>query len=277
MGGLVQLLTAGFDPRRHKNSEREGYNLIADRYLAASLGRRALAEALLAAAALSPGQALLDLASGPGVLAQAAQPLVAPGRVVICDLAERSLALARTQMPELQGVAADAEALPFGSASFDRVLCGLGLMFFPDERLALAEIKRVLRPQGRLALSVWGEPGSVPLVECALACIARLLPPPKLARPSPCRLASILPELLAGCGYSDIRVSVCQLDFSFEAAADYWQAFLDLAGGAASGLARLPAATLARLASEVAVELEAHRQGAVFQLESSVLIATAAA
>jgi SAM-dependent methyltransferase len=64
------------------------------------------------------------------------------------------------------------------------VLCGLGLMFFPDEQAALREIRRVLRPARTLALSVWGSAEEVPLVECALSCMRRLLPPPKVARPS---------------------------------------------------------------------------------------------
>jgi len=268
-------MTSDLDSRRHKRSEREGYNLIADRYLDAAPSRKRLTEALLAAAQLASGQALLDLASGPGILAQAAAPLVAPGRVVISDLAERSLLLARAANPELLAVAADAEALPFAAASFDRVLCSLGLMFFPDERQALAEIRRVLRPQGRLAVSVWAQPGSVPFVECALACIQRLLPPPKVARLTPCRFGGVLPELLAANGFKDIEVSVCRLDFVFSSAADYWRAFLDIAGGAAGGLSRLPDAVRARFPIEVALEIEPYRQGESYHLHGPVLIATA--
>ena len=264
-----------FDSRRHKLAEREGYNLIAERYLDASSGRSRLTEALIAAAGLANGQYVLDLASGPGILARAAVPRVAPGLVVMSDLAERALVLGKAKAPALLAVAADAENLPYVEGSFDRVLCGLGLMFFPDEKLALAEIKRVLRPQGRLVASVWAEPGKVPLVECALACIARLWPPPKVARPSPCRLGGVLPGLLAASGFEQIDVGVCQLDFSFDTPAQYWQAFLDLAGGAASGLSRLPAETLARFPVEVALELAPHRRGEACFLSSQVLVATA--
>ena len=266
---------AEFDSRRHKRGEREGYNLIAERYLDAAPSRKRLTEALLAAAQLASGQSLLDLASGPGILAQAAAALVAPGRVVISDLAERPLVLARAAAPELLGVAADAEAPPFADASFDRVLCGLGLMFFPDDHRALAEIRRVLRPQGRLAVSVWAQAGRVPVVECALACIGRLLPPPKVAHLSPLRLGCGLPALLAACGFKNIEVSICELDFAFANAADYWHTFLAMAGGAASGLSRLPDAMQARFPSEVAVELEPYRQGDSFRLQSHVLVATA--
>ena len=266
-----------FDGPKHKRSEREGYNLIAERYQDAAPSRQVLTEALLAAADLAAGQSLLDLASGPGVLGRAAQPRVAPGAVVLSDLAEQALVLAARGSTPLLAVAADAESLPFADASFDRVLCGLGLMFFPDEQRALAELRRVLRPQGKLALSVWADAERVPLVACALACIKRLLPAPKISRPGPCRLGAdgVLLELLLGAGYTAVEVSHCDLDLTFASSADYWNAFRDLAGGAASGLSRLPAATLERFPLEVASELEAFRQGSGYRLVSRVLIATA--
>lgn len=260
------------DPARFKQLERAGYNRIGPRYLAASRARRGLAEALLTAAQLTPGQRVLDLASGPGLLAQDARAAVGDrGLVIASDISEGQLACC----PDLVRVAADGEALPFADGSFDCVMCGLGLMFFPDDRRALAEIRRVLRPQGRLAVSVWAQAGRVPVVECALACIARLLPPPKVAHLSPLRLGSSLPELLAAGGFNNIEVSVCQLDFAFADAAAYWRTFLAMAGGAASGLSRLPDAMKARFPSEVAVELEPYRQGEIFHLQSHVLVATA--
>lgn len=265
-----------FDSRRFKRLERDGYNLIAKRYLDAAGLRAELSATLLDAAMLSPGEVLLDLASGPGVLAQAALPRVAPSGIVIaCDLAEKILAAGRAASTEPLYAAADAEALPFRDAAFDRVLCGLGLMFFTDERLALAEMHRVLRSQGRVALSVWGEATQVPLVDCALACMRRLLPAPKVARPSVFRLGSKLPDLLAQAGFADIHVTPCALVSRFSSAEDYWQAFLDLAGGAAGSLARLPAETQARFPGEVAAELAPYRDKDGFRLSSTVLIATA--
>ncbi|MFZ2911315.1 MAG: methyltransferase, partial [Candidatus Desulfobacillus denitrificans] len=61
-----------FDPARFKREERAGYNLIAARYAESAALRTGLNAALIAAAELKPGQAVLDLASGPGVLARAA-------------------------------------------------------------------------------------------------------------------------------------------------------------------------------------------------------------
>ena len=263
-----------FDSLQFKRLERKGYNRIGDRYLAAADSRRELAQALLAAAELAPGQRVLDLASGPGLLARAAQPLVgATGLAVASDISEGQLACC----PELARVAADGEALPFAGASFDRVLCGLGLMFFPDVAGALGEIRRVLRPEGRLALSVWGPASEVPLVESALACMRRLLPQPKVPRPSIFRFgdASELERRLAGADFCGIEVRPFRFTVEFADAAAYWQGFLDLAGGAAESLSRLPVERQQALAAEVAAELAPHAVAGGFRLTNTVLIATA--
>ncbi|MFA6311516.1 MAG: methyltransferase domain-containing protein [Sterolibacterium sp.] len=270
--------TPDFDGRRFKQLERAGYNLIAARYAAAAELRATLHTALLDAAGLAGGQHILDLASGPGILAQAALPRVSPGgRVVASDLAEAMLAESRSQHPAILHAAADGERLPFVDGCFDRVLCGLGLMFFPNEALALAEMRRVVKSGGRIAVSVWADAPQVPLVECALACMRRLLPAPKVARLSVFRLGD--PERLAGLlsatGFTEPHVETCELQSSFKAPEDYWQAFLDLAGGAAGSLSRLPAEILAKLQGGVAQELAPYLCGEGYRLTSRVLIATA--
>jgi SAM-dependent methyltransferase len=178
-----------FDADRFKREERIGYNLIAARYAESAVLRSSLNVALLDAADLRPGQAVLDLASGPGVLAREAARKAAGGLVVASDIAEQALAEGRRREPagSLQFAAADAERLAFADGAFDRVLCGLGLMFFPDVPRALAEMRRVLKPGGLAVFSVWGEEARAPLVSCALQCIRRILPPPKAERLSPFR------------------------------------------------------------------------------------------
>lgn len=266
-----------FDAARHKREERTGYNLIAARYAESAALRTGLNAALLAAADLRPGLAVLDLASGPGVLAGAAVQQVPGGLVVASDIAEQALAEGRRRAGDanLLFAAADAERLTFRDASFDRVLCGLGLMFFPDAARALAEMRRVLRPGGRAVLSVWGEEARAPLVACALACIRRLLPPPKVERLSPFRFGerTLLQRTLEAAGFAEVEIQAHVLSCAFDSPQAYWQAFRDLAGGAAAGLARLPEAMLARLGEEVAQELAPCRQGTGYVAQSEVLIA----
>ena len=270
-----------FHAAQFKRLERAGYNRIGPRYLAAAGARSELADALLAAARLASGHRVLDLASGPGLLARSAQGRVGDGGLVIAsDISEGQLACC----PDLARVAADGEALPFADKSFDRVLCGLGLMFFPDDQAALREIHRVLRPDGLLALSVWGRAEEVPLVETALACMRRLLPPPKVARPSIFRFgdAEDLTRRLAGDSvarplgtFRDVEIRPGRLETSFRDAAAYWQGFLDLAGGAAESLSRLPAEKQQAFAAAVAEDLAPHAVPDGYRMTSTVLVATA--
>ena len=265
-----------FDASQFKRLERTGYNRLGARYLAAAEPRRALADGLLAAARLAPGQRVLDLASGPGLLAKGAQSILGPtGLAIASDIAEAQLACC----PDVVRVAADGEHLPFAAASFDRVLCGLGLMMFPDTGRALADIRRVLRPGGRLALSVWATAGEVPLIECALACLRRNVPPPKVARPSIFRFGNPveLERRLASADFGEIRVEPLKFSLRFNHASDYWQAFLDLAGGAAESISRLPDDLRQRLPHEVERELAPYAVSGGYRLVSQVLIATAEA
>ena len=263
-----------FDSSHFKRLERAGYNRIGPRYLAAAGTRDELADVLIEAARLQPGQRVLDLASGPGMLARDARDTVGDsGLAIASDISEGQLACC----PDLLRVAADGEALPFAIGSFDRALCGLGLMFFPDEQAALREIRRVLRPDGLLALSVWGSACDVPLVETTLACMRRLLPPPKVARPSIFRFgdAEELARRLASADYCEIEIRPRRFTLDFPDAAAYWQGFLDLAGGAAESLSRLPADKQQALASAVSEELAPYAVADGYRLTSTVLVVTA--
>ena len=263
-----------FDGARFKQLERAGYNRIGPRYLAASIARQGLASALLDAARLAPGQRVLDLASGPGLLASgAAERMGDRGLVIASDISDGQLACC----PALTRVVADGESLPFAGGGLDRVLCGLGLMFFPDEQAALREIRRVLAPDGLLALSVWGSACDVPLVEAALSCMRRLLPPPKSVRPSIFRFGEVdeLARRLASADFCDIEIRPYRLETRFSDAAAYWQGFLDLAGGAAESLSRLPPEKQQQLAEAVAEDLAPHAVAGGFALTSAVLVASA--
>lgn len=116
---------------------------------------------LLALAGAPSGARVLDLAAGVGEpsLTQARR-LGSDGLVVASDLVPAMLSglgrrAADHPFPPLR-VAADMMALPFATGAWDRVLCRFGLMFVPDPALALAEMRRVLRPGGIAALAVWG-------------------------------------------------------------------------------------------------------------------------
>jgi SAM-dependent methyltransferase len=136
------------------------------------------AATLIEQAALQPGERVLDVACGTGVVArQAAQHVGPTGKVIGLDLHADRLAVAHS-LPQLPGASIEwqegnALALPFSDETFDVVFCQQGLQFFSDRPAALREMHRVLLPGGRVILSVWGpldrSPGHAALVR-ALEC-----------------------------------------------------------------------------------------------------------
>ena len=111
---------------------------------------------LVEAAGVAPGQAVLDVACGTGVVARtAADRMGGRGRVAGADLNEGMLAVARRLRPDLEWHQADAADLPFEDGSFDAVLCQSALMFFPDRVAALREMARVAATGGTVAVQVW--------------------------------------------------------------------------------------------------------------------------
>jgi len=138
---------------------------------------------LVERARLSPGDRVLDVAAGTGAsLVPAARRVGATGSVVGLDLAPgmvdrlREL-IARLGIENAEALVGDAESLPFQDETFEAVICGFGLFFFPDTDRALGEIRRVLQPGGRLALSTFTRAGSDSM-DAIWAQIAAFMPVP---------------------------------------------------------------------------------------------------
>jgi ubiquinone/menaquinone biosynthesis C-methylase UbiE len=114
------------------------------------------AERVVDAAHIQPGQYVLDVACGTGVLARtAAERIGTSGSVIGLDVNESMLAVASSKAPHIQWHTGRAESLPFESEQFDAVVSQFGLMFFEDRHAALHEMMRVLKPGGHLAVAVW--------------------------------------------------------------------------------------------------------------------------
>jgi ubiquinone/menaquinone biosynthesis C-methylase UbiE len=122
------------------------------------------APGLVEVAALQPGERVLDLACGTGLVARLAASKVGPtGQVTGLDLNAGMLAVARSLPPPsgapITWIEGSAVAMELPDASFEVILCQQGLQFFPDKPRALREMRRVLVPGGRVLLSVWKTAG----------------------------------------------------------------------------------------------------------------------
>lgn len=141
---------------------------------------------LVAFAKIAPGQTVLDVACGTGVVAISAARMGAKVRAL--DLAptllERARENARITGVEVDFVTGDVEALPHEDASFDVVLSQFGHMFAPRPEVAVAEMLRVLKPGGRIAFTTWPPDHFVGRM---FALVGSYMPPPPpgAARPAP--------------------------------------------------------------------------------------------
>jgi ubiquinone/menaquinone biosynthesis C-methylase UbiE len=121
-------------------------------------------------AGIRPGQAVLDVACGTGIVARTvADRLRGACRVVGLDLNPAMLAVARRVRPDIEWREGDAAAMPFPDGSFDVVLCQMALMFFPDRAGALREMRRLVGAGGTVAIVVPAhlpaQPAYAPFVE----------------------------------------------------------------------------------------------------------------
>lgn len=131
-----------------------------ERYFVPAIGDP-IARRLVATARPAPGERVLDVACGTGIVARLAAEAVGPqGTVAGLDANPGMLEVARRVSNEgIQWHEAPAEHLPLPDAAFDLALCSMGLQFFPDKEQALRETHRVLTPGGRV---VWCTPGPTP-------------------------------------------------------------------------------------------------------------------
>jgi ubiquinone/menaquinone biosynthesis C-methylase UbiE len=152
------------EARLQRRVQRYGWDLAASGY--DSLWSAQLAEArtaLLTWASPAPGERVLDVACGTGLVSfEAARAVSVCGHVLGIDLSDRMVrdAERRAREKKLSNCSfsrMDGETLALPDASFDLALCGLGLMYMPEPERALREMRRVLRAGGRVSLAVWGE------------------------------------------------------------------------------------------------------------------------
>ncbi|MEM7113022.1 MAG: methyltransferase domain-containing protein [Chloroflexota bacterium] len=118
---------------------------------------------VVAAAKIGPGQRVLDVACGTGVVTRlVAEQVGVAGDVVGLDVNAGMLAVARAKAPHIDWREGQAERLPFADNSFDAVVSQFGLMFFNDRTRAIQEMMRVLQPGGMLAVVVWDSLDNTP-------------------------------------------------------------------------------------------------------------------
>jgi len=174
-----------------------------------------------------PGEAALDIACGTGAVTRVAAERMTTGRVVGLDFNPGMLAVARSVAnsgTSIEWVEGSALSLPFDDGSFDLVLCQLGLQFFSDRPLALREMRRVLAPSGRVALSVYSAIEHTPAAYAFVQALDQLLGPDSSTIK---RAEHLFPEahevgdLMINQGFEQVDVKTITKHITFPSILDY--------------------------------------------------------
>ncbi|HXZ51688.1 MAG TPA: methyltransferase domain-containing protein [Burkholderiales bacterium] len=224
-----------FDAAKYKNAQREQWNKdgAAWRRWNPTLDRwyGEVTRQMLDVARIQPGQRILDIAAGAGEPAVSAAERVGPGGYVLATdisegIVELALLVARERgLKQVETRAMDGEKLDLPDASFDVVLCRLGLMYMPHPVTALGEWRRALRAGGRVAVVVFSTPDRNSWGAMPASIIRRRaqLPPPVPGQPGPFSLGGpgVLEGVFRQAGFANPKVRAVSVPHRMTSAAEY--------------------------------------------------------
>ena len=238
---------------------------------------RLFVPSVLGAARIAPGDRVLDVSTGTGEAALQALPLTAASGVVVgADISPAMLrgARLRLQAPHFLPVSGDGQALPFADATFDAVVCHLGLQFFPRPDRGLTEFRRVLRPGKRAAVCVISTPDHAPMWGVLADAVGRRCPNLRgvlylsFALNDPVRLEG----LLIGAGFNTVRVERETRGDVVGSFDEFWKPIEAGVGSIPQAYLTLPVEERRQVRNEVRSELARYEDNGKLQLSVEMLI-----
>jgi ubiquinone/menaquinone biosynthesis C-methylase UbiE len=258
----------------------------ADRQQAQDILLKPVADILIDRAQANAGERIVDVGCGSGAIAIAlAQEAGPSGHVLGIDISgpmlERARQIAPASLP-VDFVLADATVYPFDPASFDLLVSRFGVMFFAEPVRSFANLRRALKPSGRLAFACWREPRENPFFMVPLQAVYKHAPKmPQLGpeEPGPFAFASEarVQRILSEAGFTGIAMEPCDLSLDtaigrgLDAAVE---SALDI-GPAARALAEQPPDVVAAATRSIREALTPLARGQTVPLDASIWIVTA--
>jgi len=240
-------------------------------------------QALIEAARIARGSAVLDLATGPGEPALAIAEFVGnAGKVLgidpVLEMVEASRREAsRRGLSNAAFVVAQAEALPAQTGSFDAAVSRFGVMFFPAPVGAIREMLRVLKPGGNLALAVWHFADRNPFHYTLSRVVERYVasPPPMEDAPDAFRYArpGKLRAIVSEAGAAEVSERVFQ--FTIQASVsleEFWTLRTEMSESLRNKLAKLSSDQMAEVKREMLEALRAYSEAGALSMPAEVLI-----
>jgi len=272
-----------YDAEAYRRLELAGYETVAadyDRWLSRATAQ--FAEPLLDRLDLRPGHQVLDAACGPGVLTLRLLPRIRPGGQCLgVDFSPRMVELALTNAANVRGVrfaVMDVERLALPDASFDRAACGFGLMHVPDAGRALAELHRILKPDGRVALLVWAQLARVEFMRLMLETVKAVAPDAGFP-PGPPMFGfgteAALGPLLQAAGFVQPAFAECSVELVFPTFEAWWNALVCGAARLGGVVRALPPAAQAEFERRLRERVKDRMGPQGLTLQGAAFIATA--
>lgn len=241
-------------------------------------------EVMLDMADVRPGSQVLDVAAGAGDQSlMAAERVGGSGRVLATDISENILEFAAENarahgFSNLETRVMDGEALDLPPASFDAAISRVGMIYFPDQQVALAGIRRALRPGGRFATIVYSTPENNGFFSVPVRIIRERakLPPPLPGQPGPFSLGGpgVLAGVLEEAGFSEIEERVVQAPVILPSAADCLRFERESFGALHQMLGGLSAAEQDEVWDEIHTALKAFETGQGFVGPCELVVAS---
>jgi len=278
-----------FDAAKYKNAQREQWNKdgAAWRRWNPTLDRwyGEVTRQMLDLALIQPGQRILDIAAGAGEPAVSAAERVGPGGYVLATdisegIVELALQVARERgLKQVETRTMDGENVDLPEASFDVVLCRLGLMYMPHPVTALREWRRALRPGGRVAVAVFSTPernswGALP------ASIIRWraqLPPSVPGQPGPFSLGTpgVLEDVFRQAEFGNPEVHAVPVPHSAASAAEYVRVAREAFGGFNAMMTHLSSQERESVWNEVESSMRSFESPGGFEVPGECLVGVA--
>lgn len=190
---------------------------------------------LIAALAVRPGDRVLDVASGTGEPALTLARRHGDIQIEGVDSAAGMIRVAQAKaaregLHHLRFDTMPAEHLAFGHASFDRALCRFGVMLFENPQRGLEEMRRVLKPGGRMALAVWSTAETMPTLFWAYEVFKSRIPEdayPPLIKVTSLGGLGVMDAMMDKAGFSEYTVEPRSFDYQFDSFDAYWDTVED--------------------------------------------------
>ncbi|HEX7167878.1 MAG TPA: methyltransferase domain-containing protein [Acidimicrobiales bacterium] len=246
-------------------------------------GFRHVSEWLVEQVDPQPGETVVDLAAGPGETGfLAAERVGESGRVLSTDIAPGMVEAARRgaatrHLDNVECRVLDAQAMDLPDQTADAVICRLGFMLMPDPGAALREVRRILKPGGKLAYAVIGAPDRNAWMGLIMMSFVSRGHMPSGGSPfgpgGPFSLADPARnvELARAAGFSSVDVQELTGAFDYADVDDHWSLQLALAGPVADMAAAVDAGELAEVKKALANAMEPHKTGDHYELSSHLL------